>query len=373
MRPRAAPTSSRPPSRVTFLATVLTPRLGMENALLRLAEAIAERHDVEILVLHDPGPLAVPGVRITCLDAGSERRTRRALRRRLRSEAGREVLVVTGVWAGAQLLLAAPWRFRSAVAWEHSVTPRRLVTGRLFRLRAEAVARTYRRCAGVVSVSAPVASTLRERWGVESLVVPNLLDLPARSPGAVRHSLQGGAPPPAREDGPARLLAMGEARAVKNYDVLVRALPLLDVDWRLAMVGGGQVVGLQELAQGLGVDDRITWHGHVADPAGFMADSDLLVHPSASETFGYVLLEAAEQWLPVVATDAQVMDALVPDLVPGVLTAPTPAALAAAIGTALRRFSTPQVASELLAADGRRRREFDAAATLAAWEGVLGV
>ncbi|GGK71126.1 glycosyltransferase [Ornithinimicrobium pekingense] len=359
--------------RIVFLATVLTPRLGMENALVRLAAALARHHDVEILVLHDPGQVQIPGVTVTSLDRGSDRSSRRALRRRLRRGGGAEILVVTGVWAAAQLLMTAPWRLRSAFVWEHSITADRLTTGRLFRVRAETVARCYRHCRRVVSVSPPVAAVLRERWKVSSLVVPNLLDLPARSPGHRRHAEQARDAGPASPGAPYRLITLGEARPVKNYEVLVRALPLLSVDWRLQMVGGGpQQSELRSLAEELGVGDRIEWLGFVPDPGAVLAGSDLLVHPSASETFGYALFEAGEQWLPVVAHDAPVMDSLVPQVVPGLLTVADPVSLAAAIESALTRFSRPEVASVFIAADQRRRRDYGESTVLSSWEGVLG-
>lgn len=367
-----SPAQQGPPLRVTFLATVLTPRRGTEHALLRLAAELAVRHTVEILVLHDPGPVHSPGVTITLLDRGDDRRSRRALRGRLRSAPQEEILVVVGVWAAAQLLLAAPWRFRSSVAWEHSLTPSRLTSGRLFRLRAEAVGRCYRRCAGVISVSPVVATTLRERWDVASVVIPNLLDLPEPSPGHQRHRSRAASARSAARPGPVQLLALGVATPVKNYDVLIRALPLLDVDWRLRMAGGGwQEPELRALADALGVSDRIEWLGYVTDSTELLSSSDLLVHPSASETFGYALLEAAEQWLPVVTTDAPVMNTLVPALVPGVLSTADPNSLADAVGTALARFASPQEASVFVAADERRRREFGGAGVLVAWEAVL--
>lgn len=366
-----SPSLPSPPLRVVFLATVLTPRRGMEQALLRLASALATRHTVEILVLHDPGPVDAPGVTITSLDGGDDRRSRRALRRRLRSAPQDEILVVVGVWAAAQMLLAAPARFRSCVAWEHSLTPRRLVSGRLFRLRAEAVARCYRRCTGVASVSPVVATTLRERWDVASVVIPNLLDLPEASPGHQRHQSEA-ATSWAVRPGPVQLLALGAATPVKNYDMLIRALPLLNVDWRLRVAGGGwQEPELRALADALEVSDRIEWLGFVADPTELLSSSDLLVHPSASETFGYALLEAAEQWLPVVASDAPVMDTLVPTLVPGVLSAADPDSLALAIGTALTQFASPQASSLFIVADKQRRREFGELSVLDAWEAVL--
>lgn len=360
-----------PPSRLTFLATVLTPRLGIQRALLRLAEELAHRYEVEILVLHDPGPLDVPGVTVTSLAGPTERATRRALRRRLRHTDPREVLVITGVWAGAQLLLTAPWRFRSAVAWEHSLTLHRLPTaGRRFRLRAETVARCYRLCAAVVSVSPVVAESLRKGWAVRSVVVPNLLDLPERSPGSQRHARR--EEPGAAGPRPVTLLTLGEARPVKNYDMLIRALPLLDLDWRLRMLGGGsQVPELQTLAESLGVADRIEWLGFVDSPAAVLGDGDVLVHPSASEALPYALFDAAEQWLPVVATDAPVMNSLVPCVVPGVLTQVDPAAIAAAITTAVSRFDSPEAAELFTTADQLRRRDYGRQAVLTGWEEVL--
>lgn len=363
-----------PPARLTFLATVLTPRLGIQRALLRLAEELAHRYEVEILVLHDPGPLDVPGVTVTSLAGPTERATRRALRRRLRHTDPGEVLVITGVWAGAQLLLAAPWRFRSAVAWEHSLTLHRLPTaGRRFRLRAETVARCYRLCAAVVSVSPVVAESLRERWGVRSVVVPNLLDLAERSPGSQRHARRE-EPEDEAEAGPrpVTLLTLGEARPVKNYDVLIRALPLLDLDWRLRMLGGGsQVPELQALAESLGVADRIEWLGFVASPAAVLGDGDVLVHPSTSEALPFALFDAAEQWLPVVTTDAPVMNSLVPWVVPGVLTQVDPTAIAAAITTAVSRFDSPEAAELFATADQLRRRDYGRQAVLTGWEEVL--
>ena len=168
------------------------------------------------------------------------------------------------------------------------------------------------------------------------------------------------------------MLALGVATPVKNYDVLIRALPLLGVDWRLRMAGGGwQEPELRALADALEVSDRIEWLGYVADPTELLAGSDLLVHPCASETFGYALLEAAEQWVPVVTTDAPVMNTLVPSLVPGVLSTADPDSLALAIGTALTRFASPQAASLFSAADERRRVEFGRSSVLEAWEAAL--
>lgn len=354
--------------RLTFLTTTLTPLLGIQQALLQLTTELARRRRVEVLVLHDPGEVSLPGVTVTSLDAGTDRASRSALRRRLRRTGSDETLVVAGVWAAAQLLLAAPWQLRSALVWEHSLTPARLSDGRRFRLRAELVARCYRHCAGVVSVSPLVAACLRERWGVGSVVIPNLLDLPAESPGRRGRF----AANRAAGSRPVRLLTVGAARAVKNYDVLLRALPLLNLDWRLSMAGGGpQVAELRALAEKLGVAERVHWLGYVDDPHQLLVDSHLLVHPSASETFGYVLLEAAEHWVPVVACDAPVMDDLVPELVPGLLTEPEPVALARTIEEAVSRFAPASTIDLFLAADARRRRHFDRSSTLAAWEEVL--
>lgn len=350
------------PAKVTFVTKSLVPPRGMERALLRTAAALTTRYDVEVVVLDGPGEVVPPGVRTTSLGAGSTLGGLRALRPRLRARRPDEVLVLTGLWTAARALLASPSALRGAVAWEHSLTRGRIRSGPRFRLKAEVAARAYRRCARVVVVSDPVGEALAQEWSITSVTVPNLLGLDPESPGSRLREA------PAADGVPARLVAVGAAKPVKNYDLLLRALARVDVPWRLQMLGGGPMQEeLQGLASSLGVADRVEWLGDVPDVSQHLLGADLLVHPAASETFGYVLIEAAEHWLPVVAVDAPVMDRLVPDLVPGVLCQPDEGSFAAAVADALGRRGTWDHA----AADARRRATFDDERTLRAWADVL--
>ena len=76
--------------------------------------------------------------------------------------------------------------------------------------------------------------------------------------------------------------------------------------WRWHVVGDdphGMAPRLQARAQALGVGDRVVLHGALPQPqvAARMASADLLLHPSAFESYGMVLAEAAAVGLPAVA------------------------------------------------------------------------
>lgn len=62
---------------------------------------------------------------------------------------------------------------------------------------------------------------------------------------------------------------------------------------------------MRQLAERLGVADRVTWLGFLADgevPA-VMAAADLLVHPSRADVTGTVILEAMANGVPVITTE----------------------------------------------------------------------
>lgn len=316
----------------------------METALRRVAGLLGETHEVRILTTAERwGPM----------------------RQQLRALDEDETVVIVGMWTATRVLTTAPSLLRRSVGWEHSLTRARTHAGPRSRLRAELAARAYRRCRAVVCVSEVVAETLEREWGILSIVVPNLLDLEPRSPGSRRAAADG---VPAREDSaPARLLAVGAARPVKNYDLLLRALAGVHTPWTLEVVGDGPLrPGLTDLARTLGIGDRVSWSGEVDDVPARLGRSDLLVHTAGSETFGYVLLEAAEHWVPVVALDAPVMDRLVPQLVPGLLAGPDATSVAAQVEAALEAQGW-----DFEGADERRRRIFDDAVVHAAWASLL--
>jgi glycosyltransferase involved in cell wall biosynthesis len=51
-----------------------------------------------------------------------------------------------------------------------------------------------------------------------------------------------------------------------------------------------------------GLESRIVWAGHQADPASSYASMDVLVHPALTEAMGLVILEALASGIPVIAS-----------------------------------------------------------------------
>ena len=69
------------------------------------------------------------------------------------------------------------------------------------------------------------------------------------------------------------------------------------------MLGDGPLLGsLRQLADSLGIADRLTFRGYVQDPLPFVARAHALVLSSAWEGQGAVLLEAMACGCPVIAT-----------------------------------------------------------------------
>lgn len=350
-------------SRVVFVAHVLEPRRGMELALTRLAALLALSHDVEIVVV-DPhgqpaGPASVPpGVALRDVShvRGRVRRWR-ALRGCLAHTGAGDVVVIGGLWAALPGLPIAWTTGVPTVVWEHSLTQARLATDRRLRLRAEVVARLYRAARLVVAVSPPVRDVLRDRWGIDGVVIADPIG--ESSAGPVPEAGTGRAGPV--------IASVGTLNRAKNTHLALRTLQHLPDRWRLVVAGDGPLAApLRVLATDLGIAARVEWLGDVVDVATVYSRVDVLVHTSPSETFGYTLLEAAAAGVPTVAFEAPVMDRLVPALVPGILvTGADPASWAEAVRAAR------EVRWDFEAARRRRARQFGDDIVLAQWERVL--
>lgn len=143
---------------------------------------------------------------------------------------------------------------------------------------------------------------------------------------------------------PARFVTIGRAVAKKGFDDLLEALARLPaaLHWRLTHIGGGEKLkALQAQARTLGLDDRIVWAGPKAQDEVIAAlrTADVFVLPSKEAGDGdrdglpNVVMEAASQGLPIVATDFAGIPEFVRDGAEGLLVPPGDvAALAAALG-----------------------------------------
>ncbi|MDB5595826.1 MAG: glycosyl transferase group 1 [Hyphomicrobiales bacterium] len=103
---------------------------------------------------------------------------------------------------------------------------------------------------------------------------------------------------------PPLVLAIGRLVPEKGFLTLLRAFAQLqDSRARLVILGTGpQKAELDAQIARLGLQDRVTLPGHVAEPWSFFNEARCLVSASHNESFGLVLLEAMAHGLPVVST-----------------------------------------------------------------------
>ena len=142
---------------------------------------------------------------------------------------------------------------------------------------------------------------------------------------------------------PGRILYVGRLSAEKGVDMLLEALAelkLRGMPCHLDIIGSGPLDHpLRELAQALGVESQVTFHGQIAFGSPlfeFYQKAMLLAIPSHSEGLPQVIFEALAFGLPVVATTVGGIPAFLRDGQNGLLVPPgNPRALAEAMATML--------------------------------------
>jgi glycosyltransferase involved in cell wall biosynthesis len=139
------------------------------------------------------------------------------------------------------------------------------------------------------------------------------------------------------QPGQLRLLQVAGLSHVKNQVVLIEAVALLarDLDVRLDLAGDDTLDrALHAYAHDLGVADRVTFHGHIANDqlAPLFAAADIYVQSSKHEAAAVSVLEAAAAGVPVVGTRVGYVSDWAADKALAVGAA-TPQALASAIRT----------------------------------------
>ena len=108
---------------------------------------------------------------------------------------------------------------------------------------------------------------------------------------------------------------VGALRAEKNIGRLMRLFTKLKAEppVRLVIVGNGpEREALEALAGDLGIADRVTFAGEVADPERIVKQFDIFALTSDTEQMPYCLIEAMATGLPVVATDVGDVAAMLP-------------------------------------------------------------
>ena len=114
---------------------------------------------------------------------------------------------------------------------------------------------------------------------------------------------------------------------VKGVALALHALQMLaasGVNAQLQVAGAGpELPRLQALARKLGVAERCTFHGAVADMRQFYASIHCLLHPPVTEAFGLVAIEAAAHGCPVIAAAVDGLPEAVENGVSGLCVQPT--------------------------------------------------
>lgn len=102
------------------------------------------------------------------------------------------------------------------------------------------------------------------------------------------------------------ILGAGHLRELKDYATLIRSMSLLlcERNANLLVLGEGDRRGhLNELARSLSIEDHVDIVDFVNNPYPYMGGADVFVHPSRSEGFGNVIVEALACGTPAVVTD----------------------------------------------------------------------
>jgi glycosyltransferase involved in cell wall biosynthesis len=159
---------------------------------------------------------------------------------------------------------------------------------------------------------------------------------------------------PLLPSGVAKLVFVGRFYIPKDHATLLRALTAVP-NAHLLLVGDGPLRGqLQQMAQSLGIAERVTFLGWRSDVASVLKASDIYVHSTDAEGFGIAACEAMAAGLPVVASDVPGLAQIVKGA--GILFPPGDDKLLARQLTAL--IESPELQREMSQASVRRARQF---------------
>ena len=174
---------------------------------------------------------------------------------------------------------------------------------------------------------------------------------------------------------PLRLLCVGRLVAKKGHDDLIEAVAALppDLHWHLDLIGSGEMRrALEAQVAARGLSGRVRFRGSLAQPdvVAAMRAADLFVLPTKPAPGGdrdglpNVLMEAASQALPILATAFAGTPEFLTDGLHGVLVPPGAPALLAA---ALRHLATSPALRRRLGEAARLRlvQEFSEASATA--------
>lgn len=150
----------------------------------------------------------------------------------------------------------------------------------------------------LLTVSISLQRRIKQVWGYDSEVIPNMVDKIFFQNNVNRKP----------HSGCIKFISIGSLTYGKGYDLLIRAFDRANIpltDWTLYIIGGGsEKMNLQKLINKLGLNNNIYLLGRqnreiIKD---LLLESDCFVLASRGETFGVVYIEAMAVGLPVIGT-----------------------------------------------------------------------
>jgi glycosyltransferase involved in cell wall biosynthesis len=107
--------------------------------------------------------------------------------------------------------------------------------------------------------------------------------------------------------GKAVFISVANLVPYKDYETVFRALEKLKkegVDFLYHIIGDGPLrKAYKKMSISMGLNENVFFHGRVADPENYLAQSDIFIHSSKGEGCSNAILEAMYMGLPVIATD----------------------------------------------------------------------
>lgn len=155
----------------------------------------------------------------------------------------------------------------------------------------------YRSAEKVLAVSGALAERIKKHTGVQPVVLPNILNMPAPAAECAEGKAGGFS-----------FIAAGNLVEGKGFDVLIEAFETVvkakPESTLLIMGGGPEEKRLKARAKELRLSDKITFYGPYQRPdfARALTKADAFVLATKAETFGVVFIEALSFGVPVVAT-----------------------------------------------------------------------
>lgn len=150
----------------------------------------------------------------------------------------------------------------------------------------------------LITVSSSLRNTIKNRWGKDSIVIPNMVGVDFFSSQLTKQ----------KKTGPIEFLSVGSLIDRKGFDLLIKAFSKIDtpkLEWRLRIVGTGpRKTRLQNLINNFDLSSNIYLLGrkNKKEISDLLSGSDVFVLASRHETFGVVYIEAMSLGLPAIGT-----------------------------------------------------------------------